>query len=156
MRRYFDTRAAVHITGVSRARIDQMISKGLVALRKPPKTGHARQLAMNELAEIMILDRLTTLGLDVAGHNLIHHMPLKLVYHVPGPAMVIIRRHISETDAEEKPVSAHFQTVQNLHFTTMERAKEMLDDTELIGLTIIPIQEILDHIETAAEELGIL
>ncbi|MEO1044514.1 MAG: hypothetical protein AAFX04_03645 [Pseudomonadota bacterium] len=155
-RRYFDTRAAVHITGVSRARIDQMISKGLVALRKPPKTGHARQLSMNELAEIMVLDRLTKLGLDVAGHNLLHHMPLKLVYHAPDPALLIARLHVMAEEDDNRAASPGFQTVQSLRFTTVTHARELLEDPDLIGITIIPLKEILDHIERAAEELGIL
>ncbi|WOE76298.1 hypothetical protein [Alterisphingorhabdus coralli] len=146
----------MQITQVSRARIDQMISKGLVALRKPPKAGHSRQLTMNELAEIMVLDRLTTLGLDVAGHNLMHHMPLKLVYHAPDPALVIARLHILAPMDQGKTLSPHFQSVQSLRFTTVTQARQMLDDPDLIGVTILPLKEILDHIEAAAEELGIL
>lgn len=153
-RRYFDTRSAVQITGVSRARIDQMISKGLILLRKPPKIGRPRQMMMNELAEIMVIDRLTIMGLDMAGHGLIHHMPLRLIYRAPEPVLVIERLHIG-AENKGKSLSPRFQAIQNMRFTTMEDARLSLGDPDLIGTIILPLQEILDHVEAAAEELGI-
>ena len=149
----FSTLEAVKITQVSRSRIDQMISRGFLELRNPPKPGKGREFGTNELAEIMALDALISMGVDVGTSELMRYMPLKIIhFHVPEPTLMVVRRHnrlIPTSDrgravgSSERKQTMRFGSTLCLENGNRAKLNEILADEDLIGVCAIPLKEIL-------------
>jgi hypothetical protein len=151
--RKFSTLDAVKITGVSRSRIDQMISRGYIKLREPTSPGKNREFGTNELAEIMALDALTSVGIDVGSSEMMQYMPLKIGhYHVPDPMLLVFRKHNrliptgdrgDSINQERRANALRFGTALCLKQTNRLGLQDALADTDLIGICAIPLTEIL-------------
>jgi hypothetical protein len=149
----FTTLEAVKITGVSRSRIDQMISRGLLELRSQHRSGVGREFSINELAEVMVINALVSLGIDVGSAEMMSHMPLRIGhYHVPEPMLLLVRRHNRLIQTSERGMdrgnkidkkTPRFGTTLSLQNSNYEGLLTVLADEDLIGVTVIRLAEIL-------------
>jgi hypothetical protein len=130
-----------------------MVSRGFIELRTPPRPGLGREFSKNELAEIMVIDALISLGIDVGSTEMMRFMPLKIRhYHDHEPMLLLVRRHgrlIPTSDRgsprrDAKDESAlRFGTMLTLENSNHSGLIEVLADRDLIGVCVVRLLEIL-------------
>lgn len=157
--RSFSTLEALKITGVSRSRIDQMISRGFLELRARPRPGKGREFGKNELAEIMVLDALIGLGIDIGSAEMMRHMPLRIGhYHVPEPMLLLVRCHNrliqtsergSSRERDDSKPTLRFGTTLSIQNSNRQNLVRILDNDDLISVAVIRLTEILAKAEAA-------